>query len=147
MEAKNKKLLVSQDLATHLTALVVDDNMISRKIHEKLLKNAGIRNQGVGNGKEAVDIHFYGQSFDLILMDMDMPIMNGIQATKKLRSMGICSMIVGVSSRSMESEIQQFMEAGLDDYQLKPLTKTKLSSILDKINSNLTYKSKSNHVI
>ncbi|KAE9585509.1 hypothetical protein Lal_00017926 [Lupinus albus] len=139
MEAKNKNLLASQDMATaHLTALVVDDNMMNRKIHQKLLKNAGIQNQGVGNGKEAVDIHCYGQIFDLILMDMDMPIMNGIQATKKLRSMGISSMIVGVSSRSMESEIQQFMEAGLDDYQVKPLTKTKLTSILDKINHNFT---------
>ncbi|OIW11239.1 hypothetical protein TanjilG_28330 [Lupinus angustifolius] len=133
MEDKNKNLLASQDLATNLTALVVDDNIINRKIHQKLLKNAGLKNQGVGNGKEAVDIHCYGQSFDLILMDMDMPIMNGIEATKKLRSMGICSMIVGVSSRSMESEIQQFMEAGLDDYQVKPLTITKLSSILHKI--------------
>ncbi|XP_019429982.1 PREDICTED: two-component response regulator ARR22-like [Lupinus angustifolius] len=141
MEAKSSSIMAPQDLGTKLTALVVDDNRISRKIHQKLLNSVGImKNQGVGNGKEAVDIHCYGQSFDLILMDMDMPIMNGIEATKILRSMGICSMIVGVSSRSMESEIQEFMEAGLDDYQVKPLTNAKLKSILDKIKPNFTFK-------
>ncbi|KAE9590983.1 hypothetical protein Lal_00023071 [Lupinus albus] len=140
MEAKSRNIMAPQDLATKLTALVVDDNRISRKIHQKLLNNVGMKNEGVGNGKEAVDIHCYGQSFDLILMDMDMPIMNGIEATKILRSMGICSMIVGVSSRSMESEIQEFMEAGLDDYQVKPLTNSKLRSILYKINPNFTFK-------
>ena len=50
-----------------------------RKIHQKLLESVGMKNQGVENGQEAVDIHCHGQRFDLILMDMDMPIMNGIE--------------------------------------------------------------------
>jgi len=62
-----------------LTALVVDDNIINRKIHQKMLNKFGVKSQGVENGKEAVDIHWRGQKFDLILMDMDMPIMNGIE--------------------------------------------------------------------
>lgn len=78
MEAKSKNLMAPH-LATQLTALVVDDNILTRKIHQKLLNSVGVKNQGVGNGKEAVDIHCYGQSFDLILMDKDMPIMNGIE--------------------------------------------------------------------
>lgn len=53
--------------------------------------------------------------------------------------MGICSMIVGVSSRDTEVEIQNFMEAGLDDYQEKPLKSAKLSSILDKIKPNFNF--------
>ncbi|KAG4913290.1 hypothetical protein AAZX31_19G155700 [Glycine max] len=87
------------------------------------------------NGKEAVDLHrINGQSFDLILMDKDMPIMNGIQATKELRSTGISSKIIGVSSSSREeSNVQEFVEAGLDDYYMKPLTEEMLREILDKI--------------
>lgn len=54
------------------------------------------------------------------------------QATKKLRLMGIHSMIAGVSARSMEAH-KEFMEAGLDDYLEKPLTAAKLSSIINKI--------------
>ncbi|XVF72148.1 hypothetical protein PTKIN_Ptkin12aG0096900 [Pterospermum kingtungense] len=122
--------------STKITALVVDDSIINQSIHHKLLDNLGIENEVVGNGKEAVDIHFAGKNFDLILMDMDMPVMNGIEATRKLREMGIRSMIAGVSSRSMEQEIREFVEAGLDDYQEKPLTMTKLISIIRKINLN-----------
>ncbi|KAE9617413.1 putative histidine kinase response regulator and transcription factor RR-A-type family [Lupinus albus] len=85
------------------------------------------------NGKEAKDIHCSGQSFDMILIDKDIPIMNGIEATKKLRSMGIGSMIVAASPSSKEEEIREFMEAGLNDYKVKPFTFTMLSSIIDKI--------------
>lgn len=59
-----------------------------------------------------------------------------IQATKQLRSMGIRDMIVGVSSSSRGAEnVQQFMEAGLDEYYTKPLTVDTLKAILDKIKS------------
>ncbi|KAK7336951.1 hypothetical protein VNO77_17505 [Canavalia gladiata] len=140
MESQNKTRMAPQNLTSQLTALIVDDNIINQKIHQELLKSVGVKNQGAANGKEAVDIHYHGQIFDLILMDMDMPIMNGIEATKELRAMGIGSMIVGLSSRSKEAEIQEFMEAGLDDYQEKPLTHAKFSSILDKMNPNFTSK-------
>ncbi|KDP26430.1 hypothetical protein JCGZ_17588 [Jatropha curcas] len=119
-----------------ITALVVDDDITNRIIHRRLLQHLGIENQEVKNGKEAVDIHCPGTFFDLILMDMDMPIMNGIEATKQLRAMGIRSTIVGVSTRSIQEQVQEFMEAGLDGYQEKPLTNAKLISILDKINHN-----------
>ncbi|GLU07856.1 hypothetical protein SLE2022_247960 [Rubroshorea leprosula] len=114
------------------TALVVDDDIINRKIHRKLLDNLGIESETVTNGKEAVDVHCDGKNFDLILMDLEMPIMNGIEATKKLREMGIHSMIAGVSTRSLEEEKQEFMDAGLNDFKEKPLTVAKLVSILHK---------------
>ena len=62
-----------------ITALVVDDNMVNQTVHHRLLENLGIENQVVKNGKEAIDVHSSGKYFDLILMDMDMPIMNGIE--------------------------------------------------------------------
>lgn len=61
------------------TALVVDDNTINQRIHRKLLDNLGIQSETVANGKEAVDVHISGKNFDLILMDLEMPIMNGIE--------------------------------------------------------------------
>ncbi|KAI5315610.1 hypothetical protein PRUPE_8G209300 [Prunus persica] len=128
-------MLKNTKAATKITALVVDDSMINQRIHHKLLENLGIENQVVGNGKEAVDVHCSGKHFDLILMDMDMPIMNGIEATRTLRAMGIQSTIAGVSSHSSLSEdTQEFIEAGLDDYQEKPLTPDKLVAILHKVN-------------
>lgn len=64
---------------SNLTALVVDDNFVNQNIHHKLLDRLGIKNDVVCNGKEAVDVHCSGRNYDLILMDMDMPVMNGIQ--------------------------------------------------------------------
>ncbi|KAJ9169711.1 hypothetical protein P3X46_017871 [Hevea brasiliensis] len=135
---RNKRKMVNgnQKFQAKITALVVDDDTTNRTIHRRLLQNLGIENQEVRNGKEAIDLHCSGRNFDLILMDMDMPIMNGIEATKQLRAMGIRSTIAGVSTRSMEERVQEFMEAGLDDYQEKPLTSAKLISILHKINHN-----------
>lgn len=79
MEAQQKNLMEPQSSGTQLTALVVDDNILNQKIHQKLLNRVGVNTHVAGNGKEAVDIHCSGQRFDLILMDMDMPIMNGIE--------------------------------------------------------------------
>ncbi|KAI4326400.1 hypothetical protein MLD38_031721 [Melastoma candidum] len=114
-------------------ALVVDDNRINQMLHHKLLDNLGVKNQVVGNGKEAVDIHVSGKQFDLILMDIDMPVMNGIEATRKLRDMGIRSVITGVSSHTLDHVKQEFIEAGIDEYHEKPLTSAKLLSILKQI--------------
>lgn len=61
------------------TALVVDDNSVNQTIHHRLLDKLGIENQVVENGKEAIDVHCSGKNFDLILMDLDMPVMNGIE--------------------------------------------------------------------
>ncbi|PRQ25610.1 putative histidine kinase response regulator and transcription factor RR-A-type family [Rosa chinensis] len=126
----------ANEAAAKITALVVDDSRINQSIHRKLLENLGIENQVAGNGKEAVDVHCSGKQFDLILMDMDMPIMNGIEATRTLRAMGIRSTIAGVSSHAHNENIQEFVNAGLDDYQEKPLTISKLISILQKVNIN-----------
>ncbi|KAI6694491.1 hypothetical protein NL676_022201 [Syzygium grande] len=116
-----------------VTALVVDDDKVSQMIHHKLLNILGIENDVVENGKEAVDIHLSGKKFNLILMDRDMPVMNGIEATKKLRDMGIRSTIAGVSSHSFSKEKQEFIEAGLDVYYEKPLSVAKLLSVVSNM--------------
>ncbi|CAJ1898676.1 unnamed protein product [Sphenostylis stenocarpa] len=120
--------------SSQLKALVVDDDRVTRMTHEALLKKVGVESlASVENGKKAVDLHCNGQSFDLILMDKDMPVMNGVEATKQLRSMGIRDMIVGVSSSRGAENVQQFMDAGLDHFYTKPLTVDMLKAIIDKI--------------
>ncbi|XP_037497127.1 two-component response regulator 24 [Jatropha curcas] len=80
------------------------------------------------NGKEAVDLHCLGLSYNLIVMNMEMPVMHGYEATKELRDMGVYSAIVGVVSRNEEAE--NFMEAGLDGCVSKPLSIEKLAPFL-----------------
>ena len=81
MEVNGAVVGPSQNPETNkiMTALVVDDNMVNQVLHRRLLQNLGIENQVVGNGREAIDVHYSGKSFDLILMDLDMPVMNGIE--------------------------------------------------------------------
>ncbi|XP_050217644.1 two-component response regulator 24-like [Mercurialis annua] len=115
-----------------ITALVVNDDCLQRMIHRAFLRMLGVESQEVKNGKEAVDIHRSENKFDLIIMDMDMPVMDGVQATKELRSMGVHSRILGLSSRTGE-ETKEFLAAGLDVCREKPLTAEKLISILHSV--------------
>ncbi|KAL3750438.1 hypothetical protein ACJRO7_011440 [Eucalyptus globulus] len=118
-----------------LSVLIVDDDSMIRTIHTILVNRVGVEveSQVAENGKVAVDLFRSGESFDVILMDWEMPVMNGIEATKELRKMGVSSMIVGVTSHSMDVEKDTFMAAGLDDCYGKPLSIKILKNILQKM--------------
>ncbi|KAJ4967852.1 hypothetical protein NE237_014553 [Protea cynaroides] len=120
-----------------LTALVVDDNCVNRAYHKALLNNLGFECQEVGNGQDAVALCRDKAFFDVILMDLEMPIMDGSEATRMLREMGVRSIVIGVTSHTEEWEIREFIEAGLDEFQQKPLTREKLISVLYELYERL----------
>ncbi|KAF5192522.1 Two-component response regulator [Thalictrum thalictroides] len=120
---------------TKLVALVVDDNKIMRNHHVKLLMKLQVEAWDAKNGKEAVNFIETGEEFDLILMDKVMPVMDGVEATRLLREMGVTTMIVGLGSLLSEEEKQAFMEAGGDDILEKPLSHPKLVSILREVDN------------
>ncbi|TYI69074.1 hypothetical protein E1A91_D08G129300v1 [Gossypium mustelinum] len=120
----------------NLSALVVDDSPLLRLLHDIHLKKYGLKVQVAENGKVAVDLFHLGASFDLVLMDKEMPVMNGVEATKELRAMGVTSMIVGVTSKNGPGEQQAFMEAGLDYCFEKPLTPEIISFLLEELNKH-----------
>ncbi|KZV58276.1 hypothetical protein F511_01127 [Dorcoceras hygrometricum] len=143
MDLENSK---SKELATSkgtlqdekmIRALVVDDDSLIRKVHMRLLRNLGLNTEAVENGIEAVDLCQSGKRFDLVLMDMEMPIMDGPTATKELRAMGVTSMIVGVTSSSLESEKQAFMRAGLNSCTMKPLGIDAVNTMLNELSKEL----------
>ncbi|KAK4358499.1 hypothetical protein RND71_020728 [Anisodus tanguticus] len=100
-----------------------------------MLQRCGVETLGVRNGTVAVRIHDITQMpFDLILMSS---VMDGIQATKKLPSMGITTMIVGMTTLYDKEEFRkEFMEAGLDECYKKPLTMEIIQSLIEKISNN-----------
>ncbi|KAJ9703150.1 hypothetical protein PVL29_004783 [Vitis rotundifolia] len=119
--------------SSKISALVVDDDTIIQKIHKALLTKLGLEVNVVANGKEVLDLYRSGTSFDLIFMDMEMPIMDGLEATKELRAMGVQSIIMGVTSRDLDLEKEAFMASGLNDCYTKPLTISKIGSLLQKL--------------
>ncbi|KAI4332302.1 hypothetical protein L6164_017224 [Bauhinia variegata] len=92
-----------------ISALVVEDDNITRLMHRKILERLNMEAKAVANGKAAVDLYHAGSYFDVIFMDKEMPIMDGAQATQELRAMGVKSMIVGVTSLADVSERNKFM--------------------------------------
>ncbi|OMP11348.1 hypothetical protein COLO4_03862 [Corchorus olitorius] len=123
-------------LMNNFTVLVVDDDPIICKVHDLLLKKFGLKPQVVENGRKAVDLCLACGTFNLILMDKEMPVMDGVEATRELRAIGVNSLIVGVTSRGSPDEKKAFMEAGLDFCFEKPLTPEKITILLHELNQN-----------
>ncbi|KAF5749282.1 two-component response regulator ARR22 [Tripterygium wilfordii] len=117
----------------NLSVLVVDDDAVIRKIHSMLLENLGVEVQVALNGQQAVELHRLGSSFDIVLIDMEMPVMNGPDATKELRKMGVDCLIVGVTSHALSFEKEAFIEAGVNFCFAKPLNVQKLGCILQEL--------------
>ncbi|WCJ43717.1 Two-component response regulator ARR22 [Euphorbia peplus] len=114
-----------------ISVLIVDDEINTRKLNELLLTLSGLEVQGVDNGKQAIELHSIGNTFDLILMDNEMPLKNGYEATKELRNMGVRGAIVGVVSMDEDEDvINNFLKAGLDDCIKKPLTLDKIEPFI-----------------
>ncbi|KAK1373065.1 Response regulatory domain-containing protein [Heracleum sosnowskyi] len=114
------------------TALVVDDCSVVRMLNTKLLSILGLKVSSAKDAVEAVAMYEAGEgNFDLIVMDLEMPRMNGIEATTELRAMGVDCMIIGATACDDVSRRQRFMEAGLDRLFNKPLTIANLKSCLN----------------
>ncbi|XP_068654070.1 two-component response regulator 24-like [Aristolochia californica] len=125
-------------LKNDLRALVVDDNRVNRKLLMTMLSWAKVNAHEVENGKEAVELHLSGKNFHVIFIDMEMPIMDGPQATKILRSMGVRTWIVGVSGNCRDSDRRDFLAAGIDDFHVKPLSRQKFVEILHKVDDEIS---------
>jgi len=117
-----------------IKALVVEDNIINLRLIQILLEEYGIEVSTALNGLEAVDICKH-VSFDIVFMDIDMPYMNGIVATKEIKedmSLGLSTPIVALTAMAMQGDREMLLSEGLDDYLAKPLTHDKLEYILEK---------------
>lgn len=112
------------------TLLLVDDVAINRSIVKGFLKKTGINIIEAENGQLAVDL-FKKQKFDLILMDIQMPVKDGLTATREMRlfeaeSLNLKTKIIALTAHAMEEEKQKGFEAGVDDYLVKPIKKSEL---------------------
>ncbi|MCP5054531.1 MAG: response regulator [bacterium] len=113
--------------------MVVEDNAINRRLVHHMLTNAGYRVTMVNDGQDAVDAYSSQPgAFDLIFMDIQMPRMNGLDATKEIRKINGTIPIIALTAISEEGGREKCMEAGLDDYISKPIKKEIVLGILKK---------------
>ncbi len=111
--------------------LLAEDAKSNQILVERILERYGLEVVVVDNGKEAIE-KARQESFDLILMDIQMPGLNGLEATKKLREEGITTPIVALTAYAMPEDRDKCMAAGCDDYISKPIDQDELRRVLKK---------------
>lgn len=119
-----------------LRVLVAEDQEVNRILIEELLKRFGIFPDVVVDGREAVD-KVLGNSYDLVFMDINMPSMNGIEATRHIRKAGLEIPIVALTANAMEGDREKLLSEGLSDYLSKPILFEKLEAIIMRYDAEI----------
>lgn len=124
----------NQDFLTGRKILIVEDDFSSRLYLNKILEKTGAILLNAGDGREAVNIARSEKSIDLILMDIQLPLMDGYTAAKKIRENGSEAKIIAQTAYALSGEMENFLSNGFDDYIVKPIYSGQL---LEKIESLL----------
>ena len=112
--------------------LVAEDNETNQVLISVMLEERGLKYTIVNNGQEAIDAVADNDVYNIILMDINMPVLDGVAATRLLRKAGYKKPIVSLSANVIESDIISFKEAGVDDSLHKPINTIALDAILSK---------------
>jgi two-component system sensor histidine kinase/response regulator len=118
--------------------LLVEDNAINQRVARRFLERLGCDVRVVGDGAQAVEA-FRADKYGFILMDMQMPVMDGIEATRRIRELEAGLMrtpIVALTANAMMGTLERCLEAGMDDYLTKPLDISRLEDVLDRFMNN-----------
>ncbi len=125
---------IKSDSGNRKRLLLVEDNPISQKVELKLLRETGYDVDSVNNGFDAIEAIRSGK-FDLVLMDIEMSDMNGLEATKKIRAMEkpVSNIpIIAVTAHSSMKDREKCLAAGMDDYIAKPININFLKMTIDQ---------------
>ena len=123
-------------LDERLDVLVAEDNEVNQMVFTEILDETGLNYLIVGNGRRAVDLHAKRKP-SIILMDVSMPEMNGLEATRKIREIESenperHTPIIGVTAHALKGDRERCINAGMDDYVTKPVSPEKLGSVIDR---------------
>ncbi len=113
------------------SVLVAEDTPLIQQLQKRMLEGMGLQVTLAGNGSEAVELA-QQRNFDVVLMDMQMPEMDGIEATSVLRARGVTTPVIAVTANVMQKHREQFVEAGCDGFISKPIDAEALRALLAK---------------
>lgn len=137
---KKKQILFDPEMAQKLPLkiLLVEDNITNQKLTLFMLERMGYTAQVVGNGIEAIEALRF-QAYDVILMDIQMPEMDGIEATKQIRSLPLDKQprIIAMTADAMVEQQEHCFDVGMNDYISKPVRIHELAKILLKCKDSL----------
>ena len=123
------------DPVRELRILVAEDNKINQQLVAMLLRNAGHRADVVENGEQAVEAVRKG-AYDIVLMDVQMPVLDGIEATRRIRALPPPARrvpIIALTAHAMAGAREEYLAVGMDDYLAKPLNTAALLGKLARL--------------
>jgi CheY-like chemotaxis protein len=116
--------------------LLAEDGLDNQKLIARVLRKAGADVSVAENGEVAVSLALEAKqadrAFDIILMDIQMPVMDGHEATRQLRKAGHTAPIIALTAYAMSENHQKCIEAGCDDYMTKPFDLSNLVAVVAK---------------
>jgi len=140
-EEKNPVLITRhtlQETQNHFKILIAEDNPVNQKLASRLLEKRGHQVTIANNGQEALDI-LDTQQFDIILMDMQMPVLDGLETTSQLRErekqLEQRTPIIALTANAREEDRQKCLQAGMDGYLSKPLKGKDLFEMIENLTS------------
>jgi CheY-like chemotaxis protein len=130
-EEENKTKAVDY---SNIKILLAEDNRINQKVMEKMIEQLGAKIDIAEDGEKAIEA-VEQKSYDLIFMDMQMPKMDGLEATRKIRAMKLqkAPYIIALTANVLGEDIQKCLDAGMDEYLGKPIKIDSLKRLLQKI--------------
>jgi two-component system sensor histidine kinase/response regulator len=124
-----------RDPDTVLRVLVAEDNQVNQRLAVRLFEKRGHHVTVAGNGREALDA-LVKDTFDLVFMDVQMPEMDGIEATAEIRERekdtARHQIVIALTAHAMKSDRERCLASGMDDYLSKPIRPPELDKILEK---------------
>jgi CheY-like chemotaxis protein len=118
-----------------LRILLAEDNLVNQRLATRLLEKRGHRVAVAANGRDALEA-LAKESYDLVLMDVQMPEMDGMEATAKIREMekftGRHQPVVALTAHAMKGDQELCLAAGMDGYLTKPIRQQELDELLEK---------------
>ena len=117
--------------------LIVEDDMSSRLYLNKILERAGVIIMNAGDGQEAVDVALSNPDIEIILMDIQLPVLDGYSALIKIREVRKNIIIIAQTAYGLLGDKEKILNSGFNDYVIKPILS---QNLIDKLVTNLTRK-------
>ena len=128
-QSPDQELELKGELSGHV--LLVEDNPINQMVAQKMLEKIGVESTLAADGQEALNMLEQGK-FDAVLMDCQMPVMDGFEAARRIREQSLLSElpVIAMTANVMEGDREKCLEAGMNDYIGKPVVQADLKKTL-----------------
>jgi CheY-like chemotaxis protein/nitrogen-specific signal transduction histidine kinase len=129
-KAKNVTPNAADKKQLPLRILMAEDNLVNQKVAMSMLKRLGYKADVANNGLEVLQA-LHEKSYDVVLMDIQMPEMDGLEATRRIRDSGLNTRIIAMTAHALEGDKAECLQAGMNEYITKPINMEELRKALE----------------